>query len=204
MDGPGWAGVGMMQATQEQLAALTVPATLPGVVRRGTPVLAHAVWFPPRAPGVVVRAGETNHLVGWDNESDWSEDSRMESNVDVWDLLVDLTDATGRAHVAWAVAAGRWVGPSDLTAAGRLGADCMKWDGPSIPFFRLHSADPRRGPVGRADWAPLVAHLDPTDETRLPDGSRLVDALALQAVALHVLGTGEVPAGPEESPGGAA
>lgn len=35
---------------------------------------------------------------------------------------------------------------------------------------------------------PALAGLDPTDDTRLPDGSRLVDALALAAVARHVLG----------------
>lgn len=38
-------------------------------------------------------------------------------------------------------------------------------------------------PYGRS-----LAGLDPDDDTRLPDGSRLVDALALAAVARHVLG----------------
>lgn len=192
-----------MNATQEQLDALTVPATLPGVVRRGTPVRPtrdHA-WHDARGYPCSAKADSVVRgapCSGYPSVylCDWG-------NTPIANCLVDLTDATGRAHVAWAVAADRWVGPSDLTAAGRLGADCMEWDGPSVPFFRLHSADPRRGPVGRADWAPLVAHLDPTDDTRLPDGSRLVDALALQAVALHVLGTGEVPAGPERSQGGA-
>jgi len=169
------------QATPEQLAALTVPATLPGVVRRGTPVWA------------------------WDEDTPWTVLAKINEDavcapcagvfipslIDIGNLQVDLTDATGRAHVAWAIAAGRWVGPDDLTASGRLGAEYMKFDGPLVPFFRLHSADHRRGPVGRMDWAPLVAHLDPSDDTRLPDGSRLVDALALKAVALHVLGGGE-------------
>lgn len=35
---------------------------------------------------------------------------------------------------------------------------------------------------------PALAALDPNDDTRLPDGSRLVDALALALVARHVLG----------------
>lgn len=35
---------------------------------------------------------------------------------------------------------------------------------------------------------PALAGLDPNDDTRLPDGSRLVDALALAAVARHILG----------------
>lgn len=34
---------------------------------------------------------------------------------------------------------------------------------------------------------PALADLDPHDDTRLPDGSRLVDALALRAVAMEVL-----------------
>ena len=34
---------------------------------------------------------------------------------------------------------------------------------------------------------PALADLDPNDDTRLPDGSRLVDALALAAVARQVL-----------------
>jgi hypothetical protein len=36
--------------------------------------------------------------------------------------------------------------------------------------------------------ASRAPHLDPTDDTRLPDGSRLVDALALAAVAREVTG----------------
>lgn len=35
---------------------------------------------------------------------------------------------------------------------------------------------------------PSLATLDPDDDTRLPDGSRLVDALSLALVARHVLG----------------
>ena len=38
------------------------------------------------------------------------------------------------------------------------------------------------------DNYPAIADLDPTDDTRLPDGSRLVDALALAAVLRHVGG----------------
>lgn len=38
-----------------------------------------------------------------------------------------------------------------------------------------------------AAWAALAA-LDPNDDTLLPDGSRLVDALALKLVAEHLFG----------------
>ena len=38
-----------------------------------------------------------------------------------------------------------------------------------------------------ADAVPALADIDPHDDTRLPDGSRLVDALALAIVAREVL-----------------
>lgn len=44
----------------------------------------------------------------------------------------------------------------------------------------------------RPDAVPALDALDPSDDARLPDGSRLVDALALAAVARHVGGQGVV------------
>lgn len=57
-------------------------------------------------------------------------------------------------------------------------------DGPEeAVFWDLH------GDAGHPEVA-AFAHLDPNDDTRLPDGSRLVDALALAVVARQVLTPG--------------
>jgi len=56
-------------------------------------------------------------------------------------------------------------------------------------LFGLLTVTPEDGDRWRwfdDDRAPALAALDPNDDTRLPDGSRLVDALALAAVAREV------------------
>ena len=150
---------------------ITVPATLPGVVRRGTPVWA------------------------WDEETPWTVLAEgngkavcapcaglgIPSCINRGNLQVDLTDATGRAHVSWAIAAA--IGECQW-------APLVRWEHPdgraqawTIPYganvCRFWYADTGRGPCIGLDWH---------DDTRLSDGSRRVDALALRAVALHVLG----------------
>ena len=165
---------------------ITVPATLPGVLRRGTPVSPTHVgaWHYPtstdsnpqinsmRADSVVRRpphpAYDSVYLCDW-------------GNTPIAHCLVDLEDATGRAHVAWAIAAAlgecqwaplvRWEHPD-----GRAQAWTMQY---GANVCRFWYAGTGRGPCHDLDWH---------DDTRLADGSRRVDALALRAVALHVLG----------------
>lgn len=168
----------MTTATKEQLAALTAPATLPGVVRQGTPVREAPHCGPVPCHGLALHDQSFPSL-----DVFWLSEDEM-CNVGFDDVAVDLTDATGRAHVAWAVAATvkHWPTEPDYTTA--------TWRA-----YRLHKAG--AGLVecvglGPGHWWPwthhLFADLDPDDPTTLPDGSRLVDALALRAVALHVLG----------------
>lgn len=89
-------------------------------------------------------------------------------------LKMDLTDATGRAHAAW------WAktqAPQALWLLNALGLWLeLGWCDEDITIF----------------WEALIrthaVHgLDPADDTRLPDGSRVVDALALRAVVLHLI-----------------
>jgi len=169
---------------------ITVPATLPGVVRPGTPVVLlrtitlGSFWeASPGAFGVTAWNEPDETLPRW--WCAWVPCEHTESEalvpVGLSDIAVDLTDATGRAHVAWAIAAAlgecqwaplvRWEHPD-----GRAQAWTMQY---GANVCRFWYAGTGRGPCHDLDWH---------DDTRLPDGSRHVDALALRAVAMHVLG----------------
>ena len=69
----------------------TLPATIPGLLRRGSPVVLMSPYpgLPPNARGVCSRDG----LVAWD-------DGPL-LKVHLIDLGLDLTDATGRVHAGW-------------------------------------------------------------------------------------------------------
>jgi hypothetical protein len=102
-------------------------------------------------------------------------------------LLLDLRRAEVRDRVA------RWL-------AGRVGLEVgstapeFQTDEDGWSLFTQHHANPGlavwdlegRGAGAARSTIPALALLDPADSTTLPDGSRLVDALALGAVALHV------------------
>jgi len=173
-------------ATPEQLAALTLPATLPGVVRVGTPIRA-TMPDGETLDGVVIRQRGDVWAVGVsanDLHHVFPSTTLRDNHA------VDLTDATGRAHVAWALSSRVWSSGADVSASMRLGAELLSFDGPLVPWPRLVSASPLHGDGGGTGWAACVEHLEPSDDTRLPDGSRWVDAEALRLVALHVLGGG--------------
>jgi len=158
------------------MAALTVPATLPGVVRVGTPLAGSCV-----AVSAVHEddAGVLYCMVARDP----MESHGAINPEPLCDLHVDLTDATGRAHVAWAVAAALGVNPSRCSPRWIGTTPRPGWaiDGGENYVYRRYyrSFDAFNG------------KLDPHDNTRLPDGSRWVDAEALRLVALHVLGGGK-------------
>jgi hypothetical protein len=104
------------------MSALTLPGTIPGLLRRGSPVVANVrtaagdVFFADGARAVVFDVDDTDGLLsiegGWFAPAQWS---------------LDLTDPTGRAHAAW------WLNDHDedtLAQATRAVSgvdDCEAW-----------------------------------------------------------------------------
>lgn len=148
----------------------TLPGDLPGLLRRGSPV---RDADDPERIGVVVGTyprGEVCTHWTWGDTSEVVDRSR---------LLLDLSDATGRAHAAWWLAG--WYGLRPAATWTWRGM----WD-LDAPSRRLCFGV---AVAGRSHLAvPALADLDPLDDTRLPDGSRWVDAEALRRVCLHVAG----------------
>lgn len=142
---------------------LTLPGTIPGLLRRGSPVrmewvIRNGSRFDAR--GHVYALPETGRALWFCAHPDIGCDNRA------FDFLrLDLTDATGRAHAAW------WL---DATLR-KVPPHLQSW---TIPMYEgLSSAYPE-----------LLVHLDPAGPRALPDGTRWVDAEALRLVCLHVAG----------------
>ena len=161
------------------MSALTLPGTIPGLLRRGSPAFRLALGDASRQEAILVHAiAERPQLYGGDGSELCAE---IRSGPLVWwptrCLALDLTDPTGRAHAAW-------------FATGRTDVDTPSVTSPTYPD---HTGTMCRDPGAclRGDWSVwthVVAHLNPDDDTRLPDGSRWVDAEALRLVCLHVAG----------------
>lgn len=165
-------------------AELTLPGTIPGLLRRGSPV-PH-----PRAadvPCAVVAVG-ARALIGYP----WPVNDEHADSWPLSDLDLDLTDATGRAHAAWWVAIRRCRDPQPLSALWR-----------SLGVSEERPSRGARWGLDTADhqytfctwWAPrhefnvpAFGDLDPDDARLLVDGSRWVDAQALRLVVLQVAG----------------
>lgn len=146
---------------------VTLPGDIPGLLRRGSPVLCD---IPPTLQGTVccVDGGPAPDVwVSWDDPDvtdDWV------SSVHV---RLDLSDPTGRAHAAW------WLSGKTNGGTMRLYlARDVLWYGPYAA----------REPVGAYRHAnyqgvvPGLAALGISDNTRLPDGSRWVEVEALRLV----------------------
>lgn len=148
-----------------------------------TPVSEDASWSAIRDGSPVVNEAGRRGVVAWVREGSWCV---------VWDKRgpctyrggghpvdggwrLDPTDATGRAHLAWAVVE-RLPFAAPRTIVGWMYSD-SGWSAWQL----LGSAN--QWPEGRS----IVADLDPNDPTTLPDGSRWVDCEALIRVANHVL-----------------
>ena len=166
------------------MSTLTLPGTISGLLRRGSPVLA-PVSLRVRAVGRRALV-EGEHL---DTGMVALADGAMEAPADVH---LDLTDATGRAHAAW------WLA-GEVGAAWVLSCDGFRrWElhGGERPRHSLSrawqgtGAEMRRMGLASSDWVdcPALDALDPDDPRLLPDGSRWVDAEALRRVVLHVAG----------------
>lgn len=181
----------MRQATAAQLRALTVPGTLPGVIRNCTPVRVNDGTVSYRTISTGTR-GKMASLVGT-------------PPAPLGHCAVDLTDATGRAHVAWALAVHLARRPIDFAlvswrynslpcARGEYAWDLSwelrrrRWDRHVSELRHARSIGPQPlDEAGPHEVIPALVGLDPCDPARLPDGSRWVDAEALRRVALHVL-----------------
>ena len=163
-----------------------VPATLPGLVRRGTPLFTVEPVF----------VGGTACAAGMQCTTGAAADSagRVRAicafgsiSLPIACLAVDLTDATGRDHGLRALAAhhnrsapGVWWLPLD---DGRWSLRCEPRGG----FVTFRAPGAPELSKSRPE-VPSLADLDPNDPTLLADGSRWVDAEALARVLLHVLG----------------
>ncbi len=164
--------------------ALTpVPATLPGVVRRGTPVTLTGEDVVRTLRGRAC----TVHAVHEGMASVVVDGVDVVVIADLSALTVDLTDATGRDHGLRALAAhscraapGVWWLPLD---DGRWSLRCE----PRRGFVTFRAPGAPELSESRPE-VPSLADIDPNDPTLLPDGSRWVDAEALARVLVHVLG----------------
>lgn len=127
-----------------------------------------------------VDSGERCRVVGW--SYDWYP---------LRNVFLDLSRAECRDRVARVVLVSEGH-PSAPAWWYRIGASDAAWAlhpaGTCIQFMPSTGGGRRATYDGWGCPVPALADLDPNDDTRLPDGSRLVDALALAAVARHVLG----------------
>lgn len=157
------------------MSTLTLPGTISGLLRRGSPVLA-PVSLRVRAVGRRALV-EGEHL---DTGMVALADGAMEAPADVH---LDLTDATGRAHAAWWLADKLYRKDGPHIAASVLPGQTF---GPMR--FGLSTISVDHGERWRAFDEMGTNDLDPNDPRLLPDGSRWVDAEALRRVVLHVAG----------------
>ena len=167
---------------------LTLPGSIHGLLRRGSPVF--------------YRDEESSWTVLWIDGDEGCAAPVGEVPLGLWgmgdDFALDLTDATGRAHAAWWLAANlpAWARPAkDPTSAAWVG--CLSTDGGADSRDAGHAVATLRYDNSRAHWYRLrgpdpisdaLRHLDPDDPRTLPDGSRWVDAEALRRICLHVAG----------------
>lgn len=170
-------------------APLTLPGTIPGLLRRGSPVIDDrgrratvTVWF-------VRQDFVTWTIVGDDLDEipKWQHGEGLPA-----DVALDLADPTSRAHAAWylgGVGASwhlscdgfrRWeIHGGETPRAGFM----LEYEGVGAEHRRMRS----RPNIDVTDVTALD-HLNPDDPRLLPDGSRWVDAEALRLVCLHVAG----------------
>lgn len=178
------------------MSALTLPGSIPGLLRRGSPVThTHdGGWV---QATVVLRAGMVTEVyIGQVQPPAWRVELATDSGLwaPLGTIALDLTDATGRAHAAWWLAGRLLPGGSFELARWRFSRESIGW------WIDSKTSATRYNDVYRAFWpklgqdegsrvhVPSLADIDPNDPRLLPDGSRWVDAEALRRVCLHVAG----------------
>jgi len=178
----------MADLTPADLARLTLPGTLPGLLRRGS-----LVRLESGRSGTVLSVSldtlRAHVFISGLYRERWFELS---------ELALKLTDATSRAHATWSLP-GSCVG-----ASWHLSCDdhrCWELHGGETPrdaawlAWEGIGAEQRRmrlDTVPVYGWdsedCPALDDLDPEDQRLLPDGSRWVDAEALRRVSLFTAG----------------
>ena len=176
-------------------ADLTLPGTIPGLLRRGSPVVLGRTHLTVTSEALPVGEadiayaikigipssmlpvlGAPTRLIGPGRDNPCPEAN----------LKLRVADATGRAHATWWLAAKLWPEDGPYIAAAVLPGRTIGPLRMGISTISAQEGDRWRGMPGAAEDA--LADLDPADPRLLPDGSRLVDALALVRVCLHVAG----------------
>lgn len=167
-------------------ADLTLPGDIPGLLRRGSPVLYRdeeswwTVLYIEDDEACAAPVGEVP-LGAWGHLSDFA---------------LDLSDPTGRAHAAWWLAEqvsghpaqALWDGTPDGSGGSRFCVWRLRWRSQTWP----HAPCGVGAEVYSVRDVPALVGLDPDDPRLMPTGSRWVDAEALRRVVLHVAGR-EVP-----------
>ena len=198
---------GVDAAEMARLPTPTLPGSIPGLLRRGSPVvIASEDGCVPRhlwgKAATVHRVAPSDLGVPLVSLTVDGCEAVVVAGLDV--LALDLTDATGRAHAAW------WL-------AGALYPECPPTDGAAVAWQLFPGQQPLSGwwlrycvrgdsggsttvsPTFSGRWNPrmwtqhivALADLEPSDPRLLEDGSRWVDAEALRLVCLHVAGGGQ-------------
>ena len=179
------------------MSDLTLPGSIPGLLRRCSPIVVHGAGlldsagrqlaaFRSQVVGVKQYApGNGTVSLVVPRSVDWPrEDEDGDHDCCHWDwAALDLTDATGRAHAAW------WC--DERLCEGGIDSEgvCQH------ELFCL-TVRPHDGVVEVQNGLFYIFDdiiLDPDDPRTLPDGSRWVDAEALRLVCLHVAGMEAAP-----------
>lgn len=169
---------------------LALPGDIPGLLRRGSPVVVTVGRYAGRGATVVRVYDDAIVNLGIDDIA-----AAHVERYEAAEVALDLTDPTGRAHAAWWLA--RWWqehrggGASEHPLMGSVWHRCgdtswrLSWPytdttwGINVPSAATY-----------VDVATLasMSGVAPDDPRILPDGSRWVDAEALRRVVLHVAG----------------
>lgn len=173
---------------------LHLPGDIPNLLRPTSPVIATdlLLWEDGQlvevgTPGVVVSLlPKGRALVAWTATTypDDEDGGPLLLDCDLSQVALDLTRDTGRSHAAGWLA----VQVSNLHAAAVWGGTVWKCTG--IRLWTLCSAHHREhfgtAAVPSNHIVPALDTLKYTDNTRLPDNSREVDARALREVVRHI------------------
>jgi len=166
------------------MSRLTFPGHVPNALRRCSPVLDADDVI-----GVVLRIGTTELEASMECFPGPDRRGPLDS------FRLQLSSATGRAHLAW------WVAEKSCSNAADMPFYRLEWHQPR--YSRSAGRRQRRFTIGQLccwydrpdlrNYGPVLtelAQLDPDDPTTISDGvrSRLVDAQALRLVALHLAG----------------
>jgi hypothetical protein len=163
------------------LQNLTLPGSIPGLIRPCSPVRYDDLRY------VVVSLDLSTAWIARDGTVVSAQRVRLS------ELSLDLTDRTGRYHASlyWLR---RLLRPPISTVTGTGDGRLSRMHSPAVTYLswgELHAVAHR---VARPSYlreavvVPEFADLDPSDTTRLPDGSSVVATVGLRMVCEHLVG----------------